>query len=234
MLEYRPDETVAHRLDPRSKLCFQGGFAVAVFVHDSPVVLAGLTLLALGTLRAARLSPLRVVRAFRFVLVLLALGPFFAVIEFGPPWVVPERALGSVVAGYQVLLLLFVAGAYVRSTPVRESRAAIQRHVPGRFGQSLGVGVALVFRFTPVLRADLGRARDAIRARAGRSRSPTERVRRLAIMGVRKAFERADRLSLALRARCFAWNPTLPRLELSLSDLVVVEIGLLLAVSPLL
>lgn len=234
MLEYRPRESVADRLDPRSKLCFQGGFAVAVFVHDSTVVLGGLTLLALGTLRAARLSPLRVARAFRFVLVLLALGPAFAVIEFGPPWVVPERAVGSAVAGYQVLLMLFVAGAYVRSTPIRESRAAIQRHVPGRFGQSLGVGVALVFRFTPVLRADLRRARDAVRARAGARRSPIERIRRLTVVGVRKAFERADRLSLALRARCFAWNPTLPRLRLSLVDLLVIEVGLLLAVSPLL
>lgn len=234
MLEYRPAETLAHRLDPRSKLLFQGGFAVAVFVHDSPVALGLLTLVALGTLRAARLSPVRVGYAFRFVLVLLALGPVFAVVEFGPPWFVPERAVGSVVSGYQVLLMLFVAGAYVRSTPVRASRAAIQRHVPGRFGQSLGVGVALVFRFTPVLRADLRRGRDALRARAGQRRSAIERVRRLTIVGLRRAFERAERLSLALRARCFAWNPTLPELRFSWSDYAVAEAGLLLAASPLL
>ena len=73
-----------------------------------------------------------------------------------------------------------------------------------------------------------------MRARLGSQRSVLDRARRLGVRGLQRSFLRADRLSLALRARCFAWNPTLPRLELSLSDLVVIEVGLLLAVSPLL
>ena len=233
MLTYEPDDTVAHALDPRSKLAFQVGFAVAVAGHRSPAALATLTAIAVGALAAGRLSPIRVLRAYWFVLLLLALAPLFAAVVPRPPWVVPARAGESVLSGYRVVLVLFVAGVYVRSTPVRDSRAAIQRHLPGRAGQLLGTGVALVFRFFPVLLADLKRARMAIHARGGERRSAIDRARRVAVVGLRRAFERSDRLALALRARCFAWNPTLPALAFSGADYPVAVLGIALALSPL-
>ncbi len=233
MLTYERDGTLAHRLDPRSKLLVQVGFAVAVFAHGSALALGTLTGLAVLALGAARLSPLRVLRAYWFVVVLLAVTPLFAVVRFGSPWVVPGAAVDSLVAGYRVLLVLFVSGAYVRSTPVRATRAAIQRHVPGRPGQLFGVGVGLVFRFFPLLLGDLKSARAAIQARAGDRRSVIERTRRLALVGLGRALGRADRLALALRARCFAWNPTLPPLAFSRLDYPVLALAAGLAVSPL-
>jgi biotin transport system permease protein len=234
VLTYEPGPSPAHRLDPRSKIAFQVGFAVAAFAHWSPPALAGLTGVAAVSLAAARLSPLRVLRSFRFVLLLLAIAPVLAMVALHPPWLLPERALPSVVAGYQVVLVLFVAGAYVRSTPVRETRAAIQRHVPGRPGQLLGVGVGLVYRFFPLLTGDLRRTRRAIRARGGDHRPAHQRVKFLVIAGVRRVFERAARLSLALRARCLAWNPTPPALSFGRADAAVALAGLALALTPLL
>lgn len=233
MLTYEPGATLAHRLDPRSKLLVQAGFAVAVFAHGSAIALAALTLLALSALAAARLSPVRVLRAYWFVLALLVVTPLFAVVRFGPPWLVPGAALEPAVAGYRVLLVLFVSGAYVRSTPVRAMRAAIQRHVPGRPGQLLGVGVGLVFRLFPLVLEDVRSARAAIRARAGDRLSAVERTRRLALVGVGRALWRADRLALALRARCFAYNPTLPLLAFSRPDYPALALAVALAASPL-
>jgi peroxiredoxin Q/BCP len=46
-----------------------------------------------------------------------------------------------------------------------------------------------------------------------------DRLGIVASAGIRRAFGRADRLGMALRARCFAWNPTLPALRLSVWDL---------------
>ena len=234
MLTYQPGTTAVHRLDPRSKLLFQGGFAVAVFAHDSLAVLAGLTTIALAPLWVASLSPLRLLRGFRFILLLLVIAPPIAALSFGPSWFVVDRALDSAVASYRVVVMLLVAGTYVYTTPVRETRAAIQRHVPGRAGQLLGVGVGLVFRLTPVLVADLGRIRDALDARGGESLSTVARVRRLALVGLRRAFDRASRLSLALRARCFAWNPTLPELSFSRLDVPVLVLSVGLALSAFL
>jgi biotin transport system permease protein len=48
-----------------------------------------------------------------------------------------------------------------------------------------------------------------------------------------RTLARADRLALALRARCFAWNPTLPPLRFRRRDSLVVALALALAGSVL-
>jgi len=232
MLTYRDGNTLAHRLDPRSKLVVQVGFAVAVFATVDPVWLGALAAVPVASLAAARLSPLAVVRSYRVLLVVLALGPPLAAVTFSPPWVVPERAVRSALSVSRVALLLFVTSAYVVSTPARDSRAAVQRLIPGKPGQLLGVGVELTVRFLPLVRRDIAQIRTAIRARGGAERSLVDRARRVALVGTRRAFTRADRLALALRARCFAWNPTLPRLRFRRRDYLVTAFGLALAASP--
>ena len=228
MLSYDPGNSLAHRLDPRVKLAVQVGFALAAFSHTSPRGLAMATLLVGGALAAARLSPLAATWEVRYALPFLLAGPLLAALSFGPPWITPVEALAPALASYRVLLVLFVSVAYVRTTPVRDSRAAIQRVLPGRFGRICGTGVALVFRFLPVIFADLSRARAAMRARLGSERALGERMELVAIAGVRRAFARAERLELALRARCFAWNPTLPVLRFSRIDVPALVLALAL------
>lgn len=233
MVTYLPGDTLANRLDPRSKLLVQFGFAIAVFTTTEPLVLAGLAIVPVAALAAARLSPLAVVRSFWFVFLILAFGPLIATVTWGDPWLVPEQAIPSVIAVSRVALVLFVSAAYIRSTPIRDSRAAVQRLVPGRAGQLLGVGVGMTVRFVPLIRQDVASVRDAITARGGGTRSIVERGRLIALGGLRAAFERRDRLALALQARCFAWNPTLPALSFSWLDLPVVVFGIVLTISPL-
>ena len=94
----------------------------------------------------------------------------------GAPWFVAADAVPPALASYRILLVLFVSTSYVRTTPVRDSRAAIQRTVPGQFGRFLGVGVALVFRVLPVLQRDIARIRNAQRGRLGARRSVRDRA----------------------------------------------------------
>ncbi|MGM0590821.1 MAG: energy-coupling factor transporter transmembrane component T family protein [Halobacteriota archaeon] len=230
MLSYEPGETLGHRLDPRTKLILQGAFVAAAFASSTPTRLGALTLVALGMLAGVGLSPMTALGGYRVALPFLVAGPVVASLSLGPPWVVPDDAVDPAVASYRVLLVLLVSAAYVRSTPVRDSRAAIQHTIPGRAGQFLGVGVALVFRFLPALVADLQHARDASAARLGDQRPLVERVRWTTVAGLNRAFGRADRLALALRARCFAWNPTLPHLTFGRIDApALVAAGLLVA-----
>ena len=227
-LAYHPDESFAHGLDPRSKLAFQIAFAVAAFAHTNLVGLATLTVLALSALAAAR-APLRwALVEYRYAAPLLVAGPLVSALQFGEPWVDPAAAGSTALASYRVALVLLVSAAYVRSTPVRESRAAIQRTIPGRAGAFLGTNVAIVLRFLPVLQADLRRILDASAARLGSERSVVDRIRIVGTAAIGRAFERADHLALAMQARCFAWNPTLPPLEFTSRDIVVgVGCGLL-------
>ncbi|WP_254531248.1 energy-coupling factor transporter transmembrane component T family protein [Natrinema gelatinilyticum] len=233
MLTYDPGDSLAHRLDPRTKLAVQIGFAATALSHTTPralVAFSGLTAVAMA---AARLSLRRTIVAYRFALLVLAVAPLLAGVTLGSPWFDRSAAVTSGLATYRVLLILLVSAAYVRSTPVRDSRAAIQRTVPGKPGDLLGVGVGLVFRFLPVLRGDLRTIREAMAARLGTERSAVDRASTIGVLGLTRAFSRADRLSLALRARCFAWNPTLPPLAFSRIDYPALGLAVVLAVSAL-
>ena len=224
MLSYDPGDSIAHRLDPRSKLLVQAGFAAVAFSYTTPRGLTALTVVVLGILAVARTAPHRALWEFRFVFPFLLAAPLLDGFAWGV-WFVVENAIPPALAGYRVLLVLLVAAAYVRTTPVRDSRAAVQWAIPGRVGQFLGMGVAFVFRFLPVLRADIGRIRDGYRARLGTERSVPERMRLLAVASFNRLFERADRFSLALQARCFSWNPTLPALQFSRFDVPAILVG---------
>jgi biotin transport system permease protein len=229
MLSYTPGSSLAHRLDPRTKLAAQIAFAVAAFVHTTPGGLAALTLLALGILASARLSPYSAIYAYRFALPFLLVGPLIEGLTLGGFDL--TRAFETGLASYRVLLILLVSAAYVRSTPVRESRAAIQWAVPGKPGAFLGMGTAFVFRLLPLLVADLKRAREAMNARLASERAVHERMALLAVTGVERALGRADGFSLALRARCFAWNPTLPTLTFGRLDLPALALAAGLALT---
>lgn len=234
MIGFEPGDTPAHRLDPRSKLAFQFGFAVAAVAHGSTVGLAASFALALLALASARLSPIEALRAYWPVLLLLALGPVGAGVSLGPPWFDVDAAAVSLRSVLRVVPILLVSAAFVRSTPVRETRAAIQWAIPGRAGALLGVGVGLTFRYVPVLRRDVTTIRDAMAARAGETRPVRERAGRLVTQSVRRALERSDALSVALRVRCLSYGPTLPRLSFGRLDWLVLSGAVALAMSPLL
>ncbi|MFB6169912.1 MAG: energy-coupling factor transporter transmembrane protein EcfT [Haloarculaceae archaeon] len=233
MFEYVPGTSLAHRLDPRSKLLVQVGFAAAAFVYTTPRGLAVLSVLALLALRSAGVRLRDALAAYRFVFPFLLAAPLLAMVTLGPPWLRPRDAVVPALSSYRVLLVLFVSAAYVRSTPVRDSQAALGRLLPGRFGRVLALGVGIVFRFVPALRRDLYAIRDAMAARLGTERPLHERMARLTATGLSRAFGRADRLALAMQARCLSWNPTLPRLAFSRADVPVALLGAGLLVAAL-
>lgn len=220
-LAYRPGDSFAHRLDPRSKLLFQVAFAAAAFAHTTPRGLLTLSAVVGVVLLVSRVPVRETLYEYRFALPFLVGGPFLSALTLGPPWIQVEEGIDTALASYRVLLVLLVSAAYLQTTPVRDSRAAIQRLIPGKAGQLLGMGVGFVFRFFPVLQADLRRIRDASAARLGDQRGLVERIQLVGTAGLARALGRADRFSLALRARCFAWNPTLPLLSFSRADVPV-------------
>lgn len=233
-LAYHPGNTPVHALDPRSKLAFQIGFAVAAFTWPDPRAPAALTVVVGGAFLVSRVSPREVAGAYVLPFVLLAASVVFRTVRLGPPWIDVAAGTEAAIHVWRVALVLFISAIYVRTTPVSETQAAIQRHVPGKVGQFLGVGTALVLRFLPVLERDLRTVLGAMQARLGSELPLRERMRIVALGGLRRAFGRADRLALALQARCFAWNPTPPRLGFALKDYGVLAAGLVLAALPLL
>jgi biotin transport system permease protein len=225
MITYAADETLVHRLDPRTKLFVQAAVAVAAFAHTTPRGLVALTGLVVAVCWLAATPILHSLRAYRAFLPFLVAGPVVEGATLGAPWFVPADAVVPALASYRVVLLLLVSTAYIRTTRVRESRAAIQWLLPGRVGVVLGAGVGFVLRFLPLLRDDLSMIRAAMDARLGSERSLRERIRLVGVTGLRRVFARADRFALALQARCFAWNPTLPPLAFARRDVPATLVG---------
>jgi biotin transport system permease protein len=234
VLRYDPGDSFAHALDPRAKLAVQFAFAASAFAHTTVAGLVVLTAVTGIVLYGARTSPVSTLRELWVLLPVLVVGPLLQGLTLSAPYFSVAEARFPALAAYRTLLVLLVAAAYVRTTPVRDSRAAVQRTIPGKPGQFLGTGVAFVFRFLPVLRRDLSRIRDASRARLGDRRRLDERMRLVALGGLNRAFSRADSFALALRARCFAWNPTLPALSFSRADLPALALAAALALSVVL
>lgn len=232
MLRYSPGDSVIHRLDPRSKLLFQFGFAIAAFVQPSVPRLAALVLCGALTVRLAGLGVLRALWSYRIVLAVLAIAPLIAGATVGPPWIRPDPAVESGLSVARVVPILLISAAYVSATPVRETRAALQRTIPGRPGQLIGTGVALTIRYVPVLQADFREVRHALAARGGDRRPVHKRAGRLVVLSLQRALDRSDQLAVALEVRCFAWNPTLPRLTFSRKDYLVAAVGVALSVAP--
>ena len=232
MLRYEPGGSLAHRLDPRTKLALQLTFAAAAFANTDPRGLAVLTVVTGVALASARLSPVSVLWGYRFLLPLLGAAVLFELVTLGPPWIDPAAAVDPLLASYRTLLIVAFAAGYVRTTSARESRAAVQWAVPGKPGRLLGAGVGLVFRFLPLLRRDVSAIRDAERARLGDERPARERLQTVSAAGLNRAFARADRLAAALSARCFSWNATLPRLRFGRVDAagLAVAVGLVVFV----
>lgn len=227
-LRYVAGDTYVHRLDPRSKLLVQAAVAVAAFAHTTPVGLAALTAFVAGVCRLAATPVVASLRSYRAFLPFLVAGPLVEGATVGAPWFVVADAVTPALASYRVLLLLLVSTAYIRTTRVRESRVAIQWLLPGRIGVVLGAGVGFVLRFLPVLRDDLATVRAAMHARLGAERTLRERIRLIGVTGLRRVFRRADRFALALQARCFAWNPTLPALSPTWRDAPALAVGICL------
>jgi len=234
VLRYDPGDSFAHALDPRAKLAVQFAFAASAFAHTTVAGLVVLTAVTGIVLYGARTSPVSTLRELWVLLPVLVTGPLLQGLTLSAPYFSVTEARFPALAAYRTLLVLLVAAAYVRTTPARDSRAAVQRTIPGKPGQFLGTGVAFVFRVLPVLRRDLSRIRDASRARLGDRRRLDERMRLVALGGLNRAFSRADSFALALRARCFAWNPTLPALSFSRADLPALALAAALALSVVL
>jgi len=228
MIAYSAGDTFVHRLDPRTKLFVQAAVAVAAFAHTTPRGLLALSAFVLGVCWLAATPLLDSLRTYRAFLPFLVAAPLVEGATLGAPWFVPTDAVTPALASYRVVLLLLVSTAYIRTTRVRESRAAIQWLLPGRVGVVLGAGVGFVLRFLPLLRDDLSSIRAAMDARLGSTRSLHERIRLVGVTGLRRVFARADRFALALQARCFAWNPTLPPLTVTWRDGPAMLVGVAL------
>lgn len=189
-----PINTPYHRLPPTPKFAFLCGFTFTVFMTDNPLHLA-----AAFTLVAA----LHALPGHRFCLLglkrLAPVWPFLAVILC---WHLATRDyMGGIAVGLRLLAAIALANLVTMTTRLDELVAIVGRLATPfeRFGvnrRGLGLAVALVVRFTPVLAQKAGWLLESWRGRS--TRRPGWRIV-LPIAAI--ALDDADHVAEALRAR---------------------------------
>ena len=84
--------------------------------------------------------------------------------------------------------------------------------------------MALLLRLIPLIFTQLSETMDAQRARGIENRkNPFYRMTKFSIPFLRRSFETADRLALAMEARCYSDQRTDPQLNASRRDIAVLS-----------
>ncbi len=212
---YRRGSSILHRIDPRFKLLFVALVGLACW-RASFTGLALVTGLFALLAADARVRAGALLKSLRWVLLLLGLVfAARALSEGGEPlaaaWgvaVTRQGILSGLLVGWR-LLLVVLAGVFLSATTrAAEVRAAVHwllepipRVPAGRVATMMG----LLLRFVPLVLEQAAENAAARRARGIEARkNPVYRLRMAVIPLLRKSFQRADHLALAMEARCYS------------------------------
>lgn len=238
----RPGGSVLHRLDPRLKLVLVA-CASAASLHGgvAGLVWVGGVLVAAGAL-CARLRPGAGGGGLRWLGLLLAFvlaaravatdgAPVFSALGVT---VTAEGLRDGAVVCLRLALAWLVGALLTATTRSSEVRAAVRwflKPVPLVPADRVATMLGLLVRFVPLILEESARTAEAQRARAVEyRRNPVYRASRLAMALMRRVLTVADRLALAMEARCYTEARTAPALAAGRRDwLTFAAAGLLLA-----
>ena len=229
---FRQGTSLLHRLDVRFKLIF----LVLISLSSLKAQVAGLSLLMLILVVAlinVRVSLGSILRDLRYASVLLififvarALSTSGSVlVEFKIISVTREGLYEGALVCWRLVIVIMAGLTFVLTTRPSEIKAAVAwmlRPFPFVPAKRIATMMSLIVRFMPVIFQQAKETLDAQRARGVENRkNPVYRLVKLGIPILRRTFERADKLALAMEARCYSENRTDPRLASGIKDWIV-------------
>jgi biotin transport system permease protein len=229
---FRPGSSVLHGLDVRFKLLFLVLISLTS-LKAYPAALSVLTLMLAVALWHAQRSLKSILKAFRYVFVIFAFiffaralsTPGSAVIEFKGVSMTREGFYDGAMVCWRLVIVVLTGLAFISTTRPSEIKAAVEwllNPFPFIPSKRIATMMSLVVRFIPVIFDQARETADAQRARGVNNRkNPIYRLKKLGIPLMRRTFERADKLAVAMEARCYSENRTDPGLCARLRDWVV-------------
>ncbi len=218
-----------HKLDVRFKLMFL--ILISLMSLSAEFLRLGFLSGLLTVLMAHSRLPLKsALKGMQFFLVLLLLvmvarmvtTPGDPVIEIKFFSITRQGILSGVLICWRLTIIVLLGFAFVHSTRSFEIKAAVQWLLkPFAFipGKRIATMMGLTTRFVPVILNQASETAQAQRARCVENRkNPVYRLIRLGFPLIRRTFERADQLAIAMEARCYTDNRTNPELCASRID----------------
>jgi len=226
---YAAGDSLLHRLDARFKIAS----VICISLVGLNAYLTGLgilTLILLGMFLGTRLplfSGLKEIRYFLILLLLIFAARVLAtdgipLIDLNYITISMPGIYNGVLVCWRLILIVMLGFGFVSTTPPATIKAAVQwflKPVPLVPEKKVAVMMGLVLRFVPVIFNQAGATAAALKARAVENRkNPVYRLTKFGLPLMRRIFERADDLVIALEARAFTEHRTDPELAASKRD----------------
>ena len=211
---YRPGASVLHQQDVRFKLVF----IVAISLAGMKAYFMSLSVLSFALFAAILIihlplkSILKELRYFFIFLIFVFAARALCtsgtpLIEFMGIDITREGIYNGTLVCWRLLLVVLVGLLFISTTKLSEIRAAVEWFLsPFPFipGKRVATMMSLIIRFIPVILKQAKETSDAQRARGVENRkNPVYRLMKLAVPLVRRTFENADKLAVAMEARCY-------------------------------
>ena len=173
----------------------------------------------------------------RYIIILLALVFFArAVSTSGDPFITlkwlsvsKEGVHEGVLVVWRMMLIVLLGLVFTATTSPYSIKAAIQwilKPVPRIPHARIATMMALLLRLIPLMLTQASETMDAQRARGVENRkNPFYRIKNFSIPFLRRSFETADRMAIAMDARCYSDHRTDPDLKASMFDLGILSIA---------
>jgi len=217
VLGFHAGNSVLHQLDVRFKLLFLVVISLSSLKAFVPS-LSLLTLVLMVALNHAGLPLKMALKDLRYVFLLLLFVfmarslsvPGSPVVEFKAVSVTREGLYEGAMVCWRLVIVIMTGLSFVLTTRSSEIKAAVEwmlKPFPWVPAKRIGIMMSLIVRFIPIIFEQAKKITEAQRARGVENRkNPVYRLKMFGIPLMRRIFERADKLVLAMEARCYSEN----------------------------
>jgi len=229
IFSFRPGTSLLHDLDVRFKLAFLVLISFAS-LKAAPLALCVLTFVLIALIINVRL-PVKVIakelRYFFFLLLLVFIAralttPGSALVQLKSVSITLEGVYGGILVCWRLLIIIIMGFLFVSTTRIMEIKAAVGWFLnPLKFipAKRVATMMSLVMRFMPLILDHAKETADAQRARCVENKkNPLYRLKKLTIPLMRRTFENADNLAMAMESRCYTENRADPGLSSKKND----------------
>ena len=244
IFSFRSGDTWVHGLDVRVKLAALVLLSISS-VRIPPLRLTAMIAALMFLVKFLDLSFVTIFRELRFFLILLLIifttrmlsvsdGPHYSI---GPIAISIDGILQGGVVCLRLFLIVLLSLILIVSTRTLEIKRAMEwfltpfPFIPKR---RVATMIGLLMRFIPVIFDEAREIKDAQRARAIEARkNPVFRIVKLTVPLARRTFLRAEKLALAMEARCYQEIRTNPQFNFSKKDGFILVMLIVLSVAGL-
>lgn len=229
--QYFPGDTLAHRLDPRTKLLATVLYIIAIFLAKGPIAYGVLILTLIVSVRISKVGARALFRGLKPVLFIIAFTavlnlfytPGTVIAQFWIFHVTREGVITAVAMMLRISLLIMASSLLTYTTSPIMLTDGMERlmgplkalHVP--VGE-LAMMMTIALRFIPLLVEETDKIMSAQKARGADFESGGVLKRAKALIPILvplfvSSFRRADELAVAMECRCYHTSGPRSRLK---------------------